>query len=193
MSARHFTPTLTPPFEGRTRPFLPHFARPELVKGPACGSTGSPRAGSRGQRVPVDNLTPEDRSWCMSRIRSRGMKPEMAVRSMVHRLGYRFRLHRRDLPGTPDLVLPRHRAIIFVNGCFWHWHPDPKCPIAGLPKSNLEYWKPKLERTRVRDQQHMVTLQSGGWRVLVVWECELRNPADALILINGYLSESAQR
>ena len=81
----------------------------------------------------------------MSRIRSRDMKPELVVRSMVHRLGYRFRLHRRDLPGAPDLVLTRHQAIIFVNGCFWHWHPDSDCPIAGLPKSNIEYWKPKLD------------------------------------------------
>ena len=79
----------------------------------------------------------------MSQIRSRGMKPELVIRSMVHRLGYRFRLHVRHLEGKPDLVLPRHRAVIFVNGCFWHWHPDPNCPIAGLPKSNLEYWEPK--------------------------------------------------
>ena len=129
----------------------------------------------------------------MSRIRSRGMKPEMAVRSMVHRLGYRFRLHKRDLPGTPDLVLRRHRAVIFVNGCFWHWHPDTQCPIAGLPKSNLEYWKPKLERTRIRDQEHMVALQSDGWRVLLVWECELRNPVDVIERISECLSESPQQ
>ena len=137
----------------------------------------------------MDNLTPEDRSWCMSRIRSRGMKPEMAVRSMVHRLGYRFRLHRRDLPGTPDLVLPRHKAVIFVDGCFWHWHPDPDCPIAGLPKSNLEYWKPKLERTRARDQQHTASLQAARWRVLVIWECELKNPEYVLAQIDEFLSE----
>ena len=129
----------------------------------------------------------------MSRIRSRGMKPEMAVRSMVHRLGYRFRLHKRDLPGTPDLVLRRHRTVIFVNGCFWHWHPDPQCPIAGLPKSNLEYWEPKLERTRTRDQEHIVALQSDGWRVLLVWECELRNPVDVIERISECLSESPQQ
>ena len=129
----------------------------------------------------------------MSRIRSRGMKPEMAVRSMVHRLGYRFRLHKRDLPGTPDLVLRRHRTVIFVNGCFWHWHPDPQCTIAGLPKSNLEYWKPKLERTRTRDREHIVALQSDGWRVLLVWECELRNPVDVIERISDCLSESPQQ
>lgn len=135
----------------------------------------------------VDNLTPEDRSWCMSQIRSRGMKPEMAVRSMVHRLGYRFRLHRRELPGQPDLVLPRHRAVIFVNGCFWHWHPDPHCPIAGLPKSNLEYWQPKLARTRIRDLENTGSLEAQGWRVLTVWECQLQSPVDVLHGIRMFL------
>jgi DNA mismatch endonuclease (patch repair protein) len=116
------------------------------------------------------------------------MKPEMSVRSMVHRLGYRFRLHRRDLPGKPDLTLPRHKAVLFVNGCFWHWHPDPQCPIAGLPKSNLEYWEPKLTRTRTRDQEHTARLEAAGWHVLVVWECQLRNPEDALNRISEFLS-----
>ena len=107
---------------------------------------------------------------------------------MVHRLGYRFRLHGRDLPGTPDLVLPRHKTVIFVNGCFWHWHPDPTCAIAGLPKSNLEYWVPKLERTRARDQQHADSLRAALWRVLVIWECELKNPEDVLAQIKESLS-----
>ena len=115
------------------------------------------------------------------------MKPELAVRSMVHRLGYRFRLHRRDLAGAPDLALPRHKAVIFVNGCFWHWHPDPDCPIAVLPKSNVAYWLPKLARTRVRDQEHTTSLESDGWRVLVVWECKLRNPVTVLEMIDGFL------
>lgn len=135
----------------------------------------------------ADNLSPADRSWCMSQIRSRDMKPEMMVRSMVHRLGYRFRLHRRDLPGAPDLVLPRHRAVIFVNGCFWHWHSDPNCPIAGLPKSNLQYWRPKLTRTRIRDREHTSSLEIKGWRVLTVWECELRNPLRAIERIYRFL------
>ena len=135
----------------------------------------------------MDNLSAEDRSWCMSRIRSKGMKPELAVRSMVHRLGYRFRLHRQDLPGRPDLVLPRHNAVIFVNGCFWHWHPDPECPIAGLPKSNIEYWKPKLSRTRIRDKEHVRSLKADGWRVLTVWECQLRIPVDVLHQIHTFL------
>ena len=135
----------------------------------------------------MDNLSSEDRSWCMSRIRSKGMKPELAVRSMVHRLGYRFRLHRQDLPGRPDIVLPRHKAVILVNGCFWHWHPDPECPIAGLPKSNIQYWKPKLSRTRIRDQEHLASLRDEGWRVLTVWECQLRNSVDVLYQIHRFL------
>ena len=107
---------------------------------------------------------------------------------MAHRLGYRFRLHRRDLPGTPDLVFPRHRAVVFVNGCFWHWHPDPACPIAGLPKSNLRYWKPKLARTRSRDEENTAELGCLGWRVLTIWECELREPETALVRLDAFLS-----
>lgn len=125
----------------------------------------------------------------MSQIRSRDMKPELAVRSMVHRLGYRFRLHRRDLPGSPDLVLSRLKAVVFVNGCFWHWHPDPQCPIAGLPKSNIDYWEPKLARTRVRDQEHTASLKAYGWRVLVVWECQLRSPATVLEEVIAFLGD----
>ena len=137
----------------------------------------------------VDNLKQADRSRCMSRIRSRNMKPELIVRSMVRRLGYRFRLHRRGMPGRPDLVFPRRRAVIFVNGCFWHWHPDPKCPIAGLPKSNLGYWKPKLERTRIRDREHMTALEADGWRVLSVWECHLRRLDEVGNRIGAFLDE----
>ena len=129
----------------------------------------------------TDNLSQRDRSWCMSQIRSQGMKPERVIRSMVHRLGYRFRLHRRSMPGKPDLVFPRRRAVIFVNGCFWHWHPDPNCPIAGLPKSNLGYWEPKLARTRIRDLEHTASLEADGWRVLTIWECHLRSTPDVVL------------
>ncbi len=135
----------------------------------------------------VDNLSPKDRSWCMSQIRSEGMKPERLVRSMVHRLGYRFRLHRRGMPGKPDLVLPRYRTVIFVNGCFWHWHPDPGCPIAGLPKTNLGYWEPKLTRTRIRDREHTASLEAEGWRVLTVWECYLRSLDGVVCRIREFL------
>lgn len=111
---------------------------------------------------------------------------------MVHRLGYRFRLHRRDLPGAPDLVLPRHKAVIFVNGCFWHWHPEPQCPIAGMPKSNIGYWEPKLTRTRLRDEESITYLEAVGWQVLVVWECQLRSPIDVLEMIRGFLEHRSR-
>ena len=115
------------------------------------------------------------------------MKPELIVRSVVHRAGFRFRLHRRDLPGTPDLILPRYRAIIFVNGCFWHWHADSVCPISGLPKSNREYWEPKLARTRTRDKENTQALEAKGWRVLTVWECRLRNLEEVAGEITAFL------
>lgn len=136
----------------------------------------------------ADNMTPEQRSYCMSRIRSKDMKPELAVRSMTHRMGYRFRLHRKELPGRPDLALAKHRSAIFVHGCFWHWHPDPDCPIARMPKSNLDYWQPKLARTRERDAEHLRELDRIGWRALVIWECELRSPESVLDRIRDHLS-----
>lgn len=113
-----------------------------------------------------------DRSANMRAIRSKGMRPEMAVRSLVHRLGYRFRLHRSDLPGKPDLVFPSRRKVIFVHGCFWHSH---ECKIAHVPKSNKSYWGPKLERNKARDLQNVETLKANGWKVLVIWECKTRN------------------
>ena len=138
----------------------------------------------------ADNLSRADRSRCMSRIRSQGMAPEMAVRSLVHRMGYRFRLHCKRLPGKPDLVLPRWRAVIFVNGCFWHWHDDENCAIAGLPKSNRGYWVPKLRRTRERDREHQARLEQDGWRVLTVWECQLGDPPGVADRIANFLNRS---
>jgi DNA mismatch endonuclease (patch repair protein) len=118
----------------------------------------------------TDNLTQKQRSHCMSKIRSKGTRPELIVRSIVHKLGFRFRLHRRDLPGIPDLVLPRHRVAIFVHGCFWHQHPG--CIRSKRPKSNTAYWEKKLDGNIERDLAHLVRLQRLGWRVGIVWECE---------------------
>jgi len=111
-----------------------------------------------------------DRSANMRAIRSKDMVPELRVRSLVHGLGYRFRLHRKDLPGKPDLVFASRRKVIFVHGCFWHSH---SCKMAHVPKSNVSYWGPKLERNRVRDQRNVRALRAGGWQSLVIWECEL--------------------
>lgn len=123
----------------------------------------------------ADKLTPARRSENMRQIKSQNMKPELAVRRLLHSLGFRFRLHRKDLPGKPDIVLPRHHAVVFVHGCFWHQHPKRKCFDSRLPKSNLDYWKPKLSRNQERDKANIKDLRSSGWRVLVIWECETKD------------------
>ncbi len=122
----------------------------------------------------------------MRAIRSKGMKPELAVRKLVHKLGYRFRLHRRDLPGKPDLVFPCRRKVIFVHGCFWHCHD---CKTAHVPKSNQEYWKPKLQRNCVRDQQNLRNLSLYGWQTAVIWECETHNAANLAERLNTFLRD----
>lgn len=124
----------------------------------------------------MDTLTPEDRSEIMRRIRSKDTRPEMSVRRMVYRMGYRYRLHDRRLPGSPDLVFRSRNKIIFVHSCFWHRHPDPHCRLARLPKSHLDFWIPKLEGNRERDLRNLELLRRTGWTVLVVWECSLRHP-----------------
>jgi len=120
-----------------------------------------------------DFLTIKQRSELMARVRSRDTSPEIRVRQLIHSMGYRFRIHRKDLPGQPDLVFLRLQKVIFVHGCFWHGH---KC-LAGLnrPKSNVSYWGPKLDRNKIRDREHSVRLKKMGWGVLVIWECRLRN------------------
>jgi DNA mismatch endonuclease (patch repair protein) len=120
-----------------------------------------------------DNRTPESRSALMSRIGGRNTAPELAVRRLLHGLGYRFRLHRRELPGTPDVVFPSRRKAIFVNGCFWHAHG---CKIGQPPKTKRRYWVPKLQRNRARDQQNLRDLRARGWRTMTVWQCQIRNP-----------------
>ncbi len=121
----------------------------------------------------ADVLTAEQRRRNMQAIRERDTKPELIVRRNLHRLGYRFRLHRRDLPGRPDIVLPRLRTVILVHGCFWHQHP--KCRYATRPATRTEFWNVKLDGNRVRDRVVRVCLSNLGWRVVVIWECETRN------------------
>ena len=122
----------------------------------------------------VDHLTHNRRSWNMSRIRSKDTAPELTVRTILHKMGYRFRLHRKDLPGKPDIVLPKHSSVVFVHGCFWHRHPG--CINATTPASNQKYWLPKFKRTLERDRKNQIELSRLGWNVIVVWECELREP-----------------
>lgn len=124
----------------------------------------------------MDKLTPVRRSENMRRIKSKNTGPELIVRRIVAGMGFRYRLHRRDLPGKPDLVVSRLRKIIFVHGCFWHFHNAPGCLDGRLPKSRPEYWIPKLNGNRRRDSDAAKELRRAGWDVLIVWECESKDP-----------------
>ncbi len=133
-----------------------------------------------------DVFQPEERSRIMAKVRGENTSPERLVRSLVHKLGYRFRLHRKDLPGKPDIVLPRHKKVIFVHGCFWHQHEG--CPHAARPTSNIEYWNRKLDRNIIRDRENLHKLEYLGWNVLIVWECETRDHEKLLEKLTGFLA-----
>ena len=121
----------------------------------------------------ADVFAPQKRSEIMSKVHSSNTTPEVLIRKLLHSLGYRFRLHRRDLPGNPDIVLPKYETVIFVHGCFWHGCPTCK-RAQKRPKSHAEYWEKKLNRTIERDRENISKLKQMGWRVLVVWECETK-------------------
>ena len=133
----------------------------------------------------MDKLSPERRSANMARIRSQNTSPELTLRKLIHGLGYRFRLHRNDLPGKPDLVFPSRKKVIFVHGCFWHQHSE--CRDGRVPGSRLEYWGPKLRRNQERDALAQSSLKVQGWRCLVVWECELKDFTAALKRVKRFL------
>lgn len=116
------------------------------------------------------------RSKIMQSVSSKNTKPELLVRSLLHHMGLRFRLHRKSLPGSPDIVLPKYRTVVFVHGCFWHRHPG--CRYASIPRTRQEFWLPKFDANVQRDAKKEAQLQELGWRVLVVWECETRKPAE---------------
>ena len=124
------------------------------------------------------NLTVERRSENMRRIKSKDMKPELLVRSLVYSMGYRYRLHRRDLPGKPDLVFGPRKKAIFVHGCFWHGLEREGCLDGRMPKSNKSYWSPKLAGNKARDARHLSELSAVGWKVLTIWECETKDHGD---------------
>lgn len=128
----------------------------------------------------TDRLSKIRRSRNMAAIRSKDMKPEMIVRSLVHSMGYRYRLHAKDLPGKPDLVFRSRKKTIFVHGCFWHQHPKKSCKDGRAPKSNLGYWTGKLARNVARDAHNLMALRKLGWRSLVIWECEALKSGPAL-------------
>lgn len=118
----------------------------------------------------MDRISKEHRSWNMSRIKGKNTTPELRVRSALHRMGYRFRLHRNDLPGKPDIVLTKYNQIIFVHGCYWHRHKD--CKFAYTPKSRIDFWKAKFAENVERDRCNILLLEESGWKVSIIWECE---------------------
>jgi DNA mismatch endonuclease (patch repair protein) len=123
----------------------------------------------------------------MRAIRAKDTRPEMLVRRLVHGMGYRYRLHQKDLPGKPDLVFPSRGKVIFVHGCFWHGHKS--CKIAHAPKSNLEYWRPKLERNHARDLRNTAALEADGWQSCAIWECELADKECVRLRIQRFLGK----
>lgn len=131
-----------------------------------------------------DHVDSKRRSYIMASVGTKNTRPELVVRQALHRLGYRYRLHRRDLPGSPDLVFPGRKKAIFVHGCFWHGH---RCRWGKLPKSRLDYWKPKIEANRERDRKNVEALRDAGWSVEVVWQCELKAPEVAIERLVDFL------
>lgn len=137
----------------------------------------------------VDSLTVAKRSWNMSRIRSQDTVPERALRSILHQAGFRFRLHDRSLPGTPDIVLKKHRAAILVHGCYWHRHEG--CKNTTTPSTRTEFWQTKFDGTVARDERNFKALKELGWKPIVIWECDLKKCPDAVLVgIKNKLTET---
>ena len=139
----------------------------------------------------MDSLSKEHRSWNMSRIRSTNTKPEMLVRSFLHRNGFRFRLHVKDLPGHPDIVLPKYKTVIEVRGCFWHRHRG--CKYATTPSSNTEFWQTKFNQNIKRDRKHAKELNALGWNVIVIWECETNKKIFPPRELTGFIAAQSPR
>lgn len=133
----------------------------------------------------ADTLSPEGRSALMARIGPKNTKPELVVRRLLHAAGWRYRLHGKGLPGTPDLVFSGRKAVLFVHGCFWHGH---SCRLARLPKTRTEFWAAKLAANRERDARKVGELQDAGWRVMTVWQCSLKEPENLLVAMEEFLS-----
>jgi len=132
----------------------------------------------------TDTHTTEQRSRNMARVKNKNTAPEILVRSLLHRMGYRFRLHRRDLPGSPDIVLPRYKKVIFVHGCFWHGH---NCPRGKRPATNREFWDAKLDRNIERDRIARKSLEELGWQSLIVWQCQTKNEEQLRTQLQNFL------
>lgn len=126
-----------------------------------------------------DIFAPEKRHEIMQNVKTKNTAPEIKLRSLLHKNGFRFRVNRKDLPGKPDIVLPKYRAVIFVHGCFWHGHD---CPRGQRPQTNADFWNQKIDRNVIRDKSDASLLESLGWRVLIVWECEIKKKNEAVLL-----------
>lgn len=137
----------------------------------------------------VDRISKEHRSWNMSRIRSKDTSPEKRVRSFLHKAGFRFRLHDKKLPGSPDIVLPKYRTVIFVHGCFWHRHPECKqgAYFPKNPKQGVKFWQDKFEKNVERDSRNKEALIKAGWKVIVVWECETKTEEQLICVLSSLL------
>ena len=134
----------------------------------------------------MDRITREHRSWNMGRIKSCNTKPEIVVRSLLHNMGYRFRLHRKDLPGKPDIALPRYKSVIFVHGCFWHRHKG--CKNTTSPKTKKTFWREKFRANVERDRKVQKEMKSMGWKIQIIWECELSDPEEVRKSLKSHLN-----
>ncbi|WP_338669327.1 very short patch repair endonuclease [Pseudodesulfovibrio methanolicus] len=130
----------------------------------------------------ADHVSKSERSRIMSLVKQKNTKPELLVRSYLHKNGLRFRLHDRRLPGSPDLVFPMYHTVVFVNGCFWHGHESSQCRRATIPKTNEGYWREKIANNKLRDLRNIFQLENDGWRVLVVWECQIKQSELSLLV-----------
>lgn len=138
---------------------------------------------------PAFDDVPPARRRNLAAVGGKNTAPELLVRRLLHGMGVRYRLHRRDLPGTPDIVMPGRRKIVDVRGCFWHRHPDPACKNAVLPRTRADWWAEKLARNVQRDGRNLDALRDAGWSVLILWECEAKDPAAVEARLRGFLSD----
>lgn len=136
----------------------------------------------------MDHVLPEKRSRNMAAIQSTNTKPELAVRRLVHGMGYRYRLHAKELPGKPDIVFPSRKKIVFVHGCFWHHHQG--CRYATSPKTRMNFWNEKFAQNVARDRRNRLALKKAGWTVMIVWQCELKNSEKLARRIDGFLQKN---
>lgn len=137
----------------------------------------------------TDRISAEARSRLMSKVKNRNTTPELTVRRALHRMGYRFRLHRKDLPGHPDIILPKHKKVIFVHGCFWHGH---NCPRGKRPATNQEFWNKKIDRNIERDIQAQAALAAIGWDILVLWDCQVKKAALLQTILSEFMNKGPQ-